>query len=164
MPATANSARADQRARLVDVAGRMLEDAGPEALQARRITAEIGTSTQAVYTHFGGMAGLFEAVVADGFVRFGRHVAAVPDTADPVADHFTKGWAYCDWALSHPQLYRLMFGLTGGRLRVHAGLEMTVTGTLANFPEGKAAIEVLVGSLDRVKEAGRIRPVDTVVA
>ena len=102
--------------------------------------------------------------MADGFVRFARHVAAVPETDDPVADFFTKGWAYCDWALSHPQLYRLMFGLTGGRLRLHAGLEMTVTGTVANFPEGQAAVDVMVRSLDRVKAAGRIRPVDTVIA
>ena len=77
----------------------MLEESGPEALQARKLTAEVGTSTQAVYTLFGGMPGLFEAIVADGFARFARHVAAVPETDDPVADFFTKGWAYCDWAL-----------------------------------------------------------------
>jgi AcrR family transcriptional regulator len=142
----------------------MLEDSGPEALQARKLTAEHGTSTQAVYTLFGGMPGLLEAIVADGFVRFARHVEAVPETDDPVADFFAKGGAYCDWALTHPQLYRLMFGLTGGGLRLHAGLEMTVAGTLANFPEGQAAVEVMVRALERVKEAGRIRPVDSVVA
>lgn len=158
------STLADQRARLLDVATRRLEDNGPEALQARTVTAEIGTSTQAVYTLFGGMPGLFEAIGVEGFVRFGRHVAAVPETDDAVADHFSKGWAYCDWALSHPQIYRFMFGLTGGGLRLHAGLEMTLTGTLANFPEGQAAVEVLVRSVDRMKASARIRPVDSVVA
>jgi AcrR family transcriptional regulator len=161
---TKSTPHADQRARLMKVALRMLEDSGPEALQARKLTAEIGTSTQAVYTLFGGMPGLFEALVADGFARFARYVEAVPETDDPVADFFTKGWAYCDWALSHPQLYRLMFGLTGGRLRLHAGLEMTITGKVANLPEGQAAADVMVRSLDRVKAAGRIRPVDTVIA
>lgn len=158
------STLADQRARLLDVATLRLEDNGPEALQARTITAEIGTSTQAVYTLFGGMPGLFEAICVEGFVRFGRHVAAVPETEDPVADHFSKGWAYCDWALSHPQLYRFMFGLTGGGRRLHAGLEMTLTGTLADFPEGQAAVEVLVRSVDRMKASARIRPVDSVLA
>jgi AcrR family transcriptional regulator len=142
----------------------MLEESGPEALQARKLTAEVGMSTQAVYTLFGGMPGLFEALVVDGFAGLTRHVEAVPETDDPVADFFTQGWAYSDWALSHPQLYRLMFGLTGGRLRLHKGLEMTVTGTLANFPEGQAAAEVMVRSLDRVKAAGRIRRVDSVIA
>jgi AcrR family transcriptional regulator len=164
MATTRSATHQDQRARLLDAALRRLEDAGPEALQARRLTAEIGASTQAVYTLFGGMPGLFEALVAEGFARFARHVAAAPETEDPVADFFAKGRAYCLWALAHPQLYRLMFGLTGGRLRLHAGLEMTVTGTLATFPEGQAAVEVMVHALDRVKAAGRIDPVNTVVA
>src|ERR1700750_2775903 len=99
-----SSALTDQRARLVGVAARMLEDAGPEALQARRLTAEVGTSTQAVYTLFGGMPGLFEALVAEGFARFAAHITAVPETDDPVADFFARGWAFCGWALEHPQL------------------------------------------------------------
>src|SRR4051795_7686675 len=155
---------ADQRARLLDVALRTLEESGPEALQARTLTAEIGASTQAVYTLFGGMPGLFEALVGDGFARFARHVAAVPETDDPVADFFTQGGAYCEWAFAHPQLYRLMFGLTGGRLRLHAGLEMALGGMFANHPEGQAAAMVMVHAIDRVKEAGRIRPVDSLLA
>src|SRR5437764_11753170 len=107
MPATAKH---DQRARLLETAVKRLEEAGPEALQARRVTAEVGASTQAIYTLFGGMPGLFEALVADGFARFTRHVQEVPETDDPVADFFRQGWAYCGWALGHPQLYRVMFG------------------------------------------------------
>jgi hypothetical protein len=111
----------------------------------------------------GGMPGLYEALVADGFVRLARHVEAVPETDDPVADFFARGGAYYDWALTNPQCYRLMFGLTKG-LDVRSGLEMTATGTLANFPEGQDAVEVMVRSLGRVIDAGRVRPVDPVVA
>src|SRR3982750_959333 len=125
MPPTPTPARAQQRARLLDVARRRLEEAGPEALQARSLTAEFGASTQAVYTLFGGMPGLFAALVADGFARLAEHVEAVPLTDDPVADFFTEGAAYCDWALAHPQLYRLMFGLSGDR---------PVRASLAHFP------------------------------
>src|SRR5436305_2749734 len=163
MATSRRALQADQRARLLDAAVRLLEDGGPEALQARRLTAEVGASTQALYTLFGGMPGLFEALVAEGFVRFAAHIRAVPGTDDAVADFFAQGWAFCDWAFQHPQLYRLMFGLTGGGLRLHRGLEMTVSGTLANFPEGQAALEVMTGSLDRVKAAGRIRPADTLI-
>src|SRR3954452_2540715 len=164
MATARRSLQADQRERMLEAAVRMLEDAGPEALQARTLTAEVGTSTQAVYTLFGGMPGLFEALVADGFGRFADHVSAVPLTDDPVADFFAQGWAYCGWALEQPQLYRLMFGLTGGRLRRHSGVETTVAGTPAAFPEGQAAAAVMVGSLERVIAAGRIRPTDPVVA
>lgn len=163
-PEFRSASQADQRARLLEVALRMLEESGPEALQARRLTAAVGASTQAVYTLFGGMPGLFEAMVAEGFVRLARQVEAVPETDDPVADFFSQGWAYSEWALSRPQLYRLMFGLTGGRLRMHGRLEMTVSGAVAHFPEGQAAADVMVRSLDRVQAAGRIRPGDTVIA
>jgi AcrR family transcriptional regulator len=164
MLGTANSPRAERRAQLLDVALRQLEEAGPEGLQARGLTAEIGASTQAIYTLFGGMPGLLEAIVAEGFIRFARHVEAVVETDDPVADHFSRGWAYCDWALAHPQLYRLMFGLTGGGLRVLDGVEMTMAGTLTNFPEGQSAVDVLVRSINRVIESGRVRPVDSIEA
>jgi AcrR family transcriptional regulator len=160
---TLTSPQADQRARLLAVALEMLEASGPEALRARPLTAAIGASTQALYTLFGGMPGLLEALVADGFARLERHVEAVPETDDPVADFLAQGGAYCDWALSNPQCYRLMFGLTKG-LGVRSGLTMTPSGALANFPEGQAAAEVMVRSLARVVESGRIRPVDPVLA
>ena len=160
---TATSQQA-QRIRLLAAARAAIEDSGPEALRARAITAEVGASTQALYTHFGGMPGLIEAIVADGFARFAEHVAQVPEGDDAVADFFAKGRAYSEWALAHPHLYRLMFGLTGGGLRRHAGLEMTMSGAVANSPEAQSAVDVLVRSMTRVKESGRIDPIDPVIA
>jgi AcrR family transcriptional regulator len=159
MAPVATSSRPGQRARLVEVALEILEASGPEALSARGLTAEIGASTQAIYTLFGGMPGLFDALVSDGFIRLARHVEAVPETDDSVADFFAGGRAYCEWALANPQCYRLMFGLTKG-LDVRRGLRMSDTGTLANFPEGQAAAEVMVRSIQRVVYAGRIQTVD----
>jgi len=139
-----------------------VEKSGPEALRVRPLAAEVGASTQVIYTLFGGMPGLIQAVVAEGFIRFAQHVGAVPETEDPVADFFAKGGAYAEWALAHPQLYRLMFGLTGGELRRHSGLEVTVAGAVANTPQAQAALDVLLGSMARVTEAGRIGSSDPV--
>lgn len=141
----------------------MLEESGPEALQARKVTAEVGVSTQVIYTLFGGMPGLFEAVGTEGFVRLAQHVAAVPETDDPVADHFAKGWAYGEWALTHPQLYRLMFGLTGADLRARRGPKTLLLGAMAD-PKRQVALDVLVRSINRITESGRIRPIDPLVA
>lgn len=154
----------DQRARLLAAALRTVEDSGPEALRARALTAQVGASTQALYTHFGGMPGLLETLVADGFSRFARYVVQVPESEDPVADFYAKGRAFGTWALAHPRLYQLMFGLSGDELRRHAGLEMTVTGPTANSPEAQSAVNVLVRSMTRVEQSGRIDPVDPVVA
>jgi AcrR family transcriptional regulator len=159
-----NSGKLSQRATLLSAARRAVEESGPEVLRARALTAEVGASTQALYTLFGGMPGLFEAIVADAFAEFARYVSEVPESEDAVADFFAKGWAYSEWALSHPQLYRLMFGLIGGGLRRHAGLEVVVAGTAANSPQAQAAVDVLVRSMTRVADSGRIDPVDPVLA
>src|SRR3954452_16227726 len=117
--AQASKRRQDMRERLLKTAIRRLERTGPDALQARSLTASAGTSTQAIYTHFGGMPGLVEAIAEEGFARINGHVAAIPHTDDPVADFFSQGWGYSHWAHEHPEHYRLMFGVTGGALRLH---------------------------------------------
>jgi AcrR family transcriptional regulator len=155
--------RGEQRARLIAIATEAVEEAGPEVLRARAIAAEAGLSTQALYTHFGGMPGLIEAVVADGFAGFVAHTGAVGETEDPVCDFLARGWSWIDWALSHPNLYRLMFGLTGGELRHHSGLEMAVAGTVGNSPQAQALLDLLVGSMQRVVDAKRIKSTDPVV-
>ena len=153
--------RASLRSALFTVAGELLERGGPESLQARTVAAAAGTSTQSLYTLFGGMPGLIQALAADGFVQLAAEVDDCALSGDPVADHFSRGWAYYKWALAHPQRYRLMFGLTGRALRPHAGLELTTGGAVANFPEGRAALDILLHSVQRVIEAGRIRPAES---
>jgi AcrR family transcriptional regulator len=155
---------AGPRARLIEAGIRLLGASGPEALQARKLAAEIGMSTMAVYTHFGGMSELFEAIVAEGFRRFGAFVSAVAVTEDPMTDFFVQGMAYRDWARSNPQLYRLMFGLTGANMPRRVEQDMTMAGTISRLAEAQAAFNVMVNSLDRVKTSGRIDPVDTVAA
>jgi AcrR family transcriptional regulator len=152
------------RERLLRAARKVVEEGGLEGLRARSLTAQVGASTQALYTLYGGMAGLIEAVVADGFDEYARFVAATPESDDPVADFFAKGWAYSDWALAHPQLYRLMFGLGSAELRRHAGLEVALAGTVANSPEAQRAVDVLVDSMRRVTESDRVEATDPVLA
>jgi hypothetical protein len=40
---------------------------------------------------------------------------------------------------------------------------MTMAGTMSGFPEGRAALQVLMRSVDRIRESGRIQPVDSLV-
>jgi AcrR family transcriptional regulator len=152
------------RDRLLELAREKVEESGPEALRARSLTAQAGTSTQSLYTLFGGMPGLIDAVVADGFEEFAEFVAAIEETDDPVADFFAKGRAYAEWALAHSRLYRLMFGLSGGDLRHHAGLEVALAGSMANSPQAQRTVDVLVDSMRRVTESGRLDPIDPVIA
>jgi AcrR family transcriptional regulator len=141
------------RERLVEAGTRLLERDGPEALQARKVAAEIGASTMAVYTHFGGMNGLLEAIIAASFERFGTALASVPTTDDPMADFFAMGYAYREFALASPQRYRLMFGLASPQLFLAPTAEM---------PVAAATFYQLVNAVERIVASGRIRDDDVV--
>src|SRR4051794_25846152 len=90
------------RRRLVDAAARAL--VAREPLSLRRLAAEVGTSTMAVYTHFGGLDALMREVRREGFRRLSSHLAGVRVTADPVADLVSLGWAYCLNGIENPDL------------------------------------------------------------
>jgi AcrR family transcriptional regulator len=141
------------RDRLVAAALTVLEREGLSAIQARTLAAEIGASTMAVYTHFGGMPALIEAVVREGFARFAEHTRGAPQTNDPVADLIAGGLAYADFATRNPQLYRILFGLSEFDSTAHR------SGTaMSDLTEGIDALSVLVDAVQRVMTAGRIRP------
>lgn len=141
------------RDRLIAAGARLLRSDGPEALQARRVCAEIGASTMAVYTHFGGMTGLLEAIVADSFVRFGEALAAVSTTDDPMADFFVMGYAYRRFALEDPHRYRMMFRLDFPQLFADHDDQL---------PVAAATFDQLVTALQRIIDTGRIRADDPV--
>ena len=148
------------RERLLQAAFRRLEQDGPEALKARTLTREIGASTMAVYTHFGGMPGLVDAMVREGLVRFAAHVRARPDLADdPMADLMSGGLAYAEFALANPQLYRLIFGLSAGAPLREAAPDFDAASAWG-LPEGEDAFSILLESVERVIEAGEVRRQD----
>lgn len=155
---TRSAIQAELRSRLVGVALRWLEERGAQGLRAREVCAEVGASTQALYTLFGGMPGLVEAAVGEGFVGLAGHVDAVPESDDAVADHLVKGWAYADWALARPGLYRAMFGVTDPSLRHHVPVETTLAAAHLAVGDGRTALDVLVRSVERMIDAGRLRP------
>ena len=94
---------------LVETAAELIAAEGPAQLSSRRLAKEVGTSTMAVYTHFGGMDELRREVRREGFNRLRDHLSAVPRTDDPMADMSELGTAYYVNAVTNPHLYRAMF-------------------------------------------------------
>ncbi len=136
MPRTADP---DVRRRLVERAAQML--AAREPVTLRSLVEGTGASTMAVYTHFGGMPGLWRAVRQEGFTRLHTRLAAVPRTADPVHDVAALGVAYAANALASPALYRAMFDAVA-ELEDPAGADR--------------GLAVLVGAVARAREEGRL--------
>jgi AcrR family transcriptional regulator len=103
------AAPAAVRSALITTAARVISEQGAAALTLRGVVAAVGTSTMAVYTHFGGMEELRRAVRAEAFAGLARRLDQVTSTRDPVADLAAMGWAYYEYAVENPHLYRNMF-------------------------------------------------------
>jgi len=109
------SARADGdavvRRGLLDLAARMLDEEGPQALTLRALAQRANCSTKVVYTLFGGKNGLSEGLKVEGFaqLRFAvererrRH-------RDPGRALLPIMMTYRTFALAHRALFRVMFG------------------------------------------------------
>ena len=85
---TVNPRPPDRRRELLEAAEEILRTHGPHALSLRDIAERSGTSTQAVYTEFGGKPGLADALER---VR-------------------SLCWAYRETVLANPHFYALMSG------------------------------------------------------
>ena len=81
----------------------ILSEEGPEGLTARRLTARVGLSTKVVYSRFGGMGGVWQAVYAHAFGELNRGLAA-GEGLRGVVD------AYRSFAREHPVLFDLLYG------------------------------------------------------
>jgi AcrR family transcriptional regulator len=137
--------------RLIEAAARLLADEGPSGLSTRRLAAEVGVSTMAVYTHFGGLPELVRAVVREGFARLADHMAAVPDSDNPLDYLAALGEAYRANALENPHLYAVMFGTASlGGYRLHDD----------ELDEGRYTFDMLVAATRRCMDAGLFKPGD----
>ena len=98
------------RDRVLRVADELLDADGPDALSLRKIADLAGTSTQAVYTQFGGKPGLADAMYRSGYQRLADELDALPDIADPIERLRALALAYRRVALANPEHYKLMTG------------------------------------------------------
>lgn len=80
----------------------MLEKEGLGSLSLREVARRAGVSHNAPYRHFPDRDSLLAALAAEGFREFGDALARRPRQE--------MGEAYVEFALEHPQRFRLMFG------------------------------------------------------
>ena len=97
------------RGALIEAAAKLITAEGPSALTLRRVAQEVGASTMAVYTGFGGMPELRRAVRHEAIERLARELEQAAATDDPVADLWMQGALYYANALRDPDLYRVAF-------------------------------------------------------
>lgn len=140
---------------LIEATARLLAQDGVEALSVKRVTAEIGVSTMAVYTHFGGLRELVRAVVAEGFRRLDARLNAVPLNEDLIAYLGSLGAAYRVNALANPNLYTVMFGsasLGGYRL------------TGEELAQGRYTFDIFADAVAQAMDQGQLHLGDPLLA
>lgn len=148
----------DARTRLVEAAIRLLAENGPSEVKARSVSAEAGLSTMGVYTHFGGVPELLQAVADEGFRRQAAVFGGLPITDNPMVDLSTTALGCRDFARSSPHLYDLMFGLSiQGRYSPARGDAVPVLS--GQSPEFKVAYAHLVEGCRRLVEAKCVKPI-----
>jgi AcrR family transcriptional regulator len=92
----------DLRAAILRAAGEQLEKHGIAALSLRDAARRAGVSHNAPYRHFPSRESLLTAIATEGFELLNSELGKRPAAE--------MGLAYVEFALGHPQRFRLMFG------------------------------------------------------
>ncbi len=92
---------------LIAAARELLDADGPGAVSLREAARRVGVSATATYRHFQDKDHLLAAVAAEGYREFSERLRAAASESEGFSE---IGAAYIEFALSHPGLFRLMFG------------------------------------------------------
>lgn len=149
----------DPRSRLLTAAIRLLAAHGPSEIKARSVSSEAGLSTMGVYTHFGGVSELLQAVAEEGFQQQAAIFKQVANTQDAMTDLCAMALACRDFAMCNPHLYDLMFGLS------IQGRYSPVRGEPTNTPKVgsdafMASYSYLVGGCARLIDGNGVRKME----
>ena len=127
-------ARPDRRLQLIDAARHLLEAEGLEAVTMRRLGAALGMRGPSVYKHFSSKAAIETALAAEILAEQADILETVPATFADLAR------AYRRWALSNPQLHRLINTRPLARDELPAGLEERTAAPLITACRGDRSL------------------------
>ncbi|MGW7365143.1 TetR/AcrR family transcriptional regulator [Streptomyces sp. NPDC054841] len=133
---------ADTRERILVAAADLLAEGGSDAVSTRAVVQAAGVQAPTLYRLFGDKQGLLDAVTSYGFERYLAGKQTLAATDDPVED-LRRGWdLHIDFGLTQPSFYVLMYGA------IRPGEPLAAA---------EEAHAILVGMLERVARAGRLR-------
>jgi AcrR family transcriptional regulator len=86
----------------------LAESANSDAVSIRAVADAVGITSPSIYLHFADKDALIEAVVIDVFAELdAAMLAAGADVNEPLARVRAYGLAYVDFAIGHPEHYRV---------------------------------------------------------
>jgi AcrR family transcriptional regulator len=107
----------DLRSALIAEGLKLLEKQDLERLSLREVARNVGVSATAVYRHFPSKESLLKALAEHGLIMLAEQQQRAAAMARGAAAFVQTGRAYVRFALANPNLFRLIFIHTPGRLR-----------------------------------------------
>ncbi|MEU1393125.1 MULTISPECIES: TetR/AcrR family transcriptional regulator [unclassified Nonomuraea] len=105
--------RAETSHEIKAIALRQMADGGPGAISLRGIARDMGMTARAIYSYFPTRDDLITALISEIATSIAEAVEsagnAVPET-DPGGRLIAWGQALREWALAHPESFRLFYG------------------------------------------------------
>jgi AcrR family transcriptional regulator len=144
-----------RRDEVIDVAERLLEAEGPDALTMRRLGEALGMRAPSLYKHVAGKDDIVTALQARALTAQAAALAGRTNLT-------TLAAAYRTWALDHPRLYTLLSGRALDREALPPGVEAAAAEPLLRLTGGDVAraraLWGLAHGLVDLELAGRFPP------
>ncbi|MBV1851226.1 TetR/AcrR family transcriptional regulator [Catellatospora tritici] len=138
--------KSSTKQRVIDVATRILEEEGADAVSVRRVAAAVGVTPMALYRHFPNRDELLAHVATTSFAQVAAQWAVLEQpTLAEAAD------ALIDFALARPRLYEFMFTARREGARQYP----------EDFREGRSpTAAILAAAIQRDMAAGALKDDD----
>ncbi|WP_159837611.1 TetR/AcrR family transcriptional regulator [Nocardia sp. CY41] len=138
---SSSASRHETRERIVEVAARLLQEQGPDAVTTRAVARAAGMQAPTIYRFFEDKDALLDAVAEHVFATYVAGKALVEQEDDPVVD-LHAGWdMHIDFALTNPAVFAMLADPRRGTAS----------------PAAAAGLRVLRERVRRVAAAGRLR-------
>lgn len=97
------------RERILDAARELFVGQGYEALTMRRVAEAIEYTPPVIYQHFADKDALVREICLQAWRAFAHHFQSLAAVRDPIDRLGRMGALYVEFALTHPNHYRVMF-------------------------------------------------------
>jgi AcrR family transcriptional regulator len=155
----------ERRPEILAAAKAMFLADGYEAFTTRKLAARVGLSQTGLYVYFKSKEELFDALCRQSLVALGDDFRrAVASAGEGMPRLRALGLAYIQFGLTHPDEYRLTFleGPGLNKMRDPAGADPDDPG--GQHGAGGNVFLMIHAELERLAQAGELRPLDLTVA
>jgi AcrR family transcriptional regulator len=129
---------------------------GFEQTSIRKVAARVGVSSTALYLYFKDKDDLFAALCEEAFAKLGDAFRAVEAAnLPPLEAAGAQMRAYVDFAMTHPDAYRLIF-MTQAKTKLILDHRAVPDEAGGQGTQGAMAFQALVRQVQRLMDAGLI--------